>query len=90
MGITTGGVIIRKEVNSLNEHFRVLTVKDVAAILQISRAKAYELVHSKGFPTKHIGRRLRIPRELFFNWLNNLDSTENSESPGISMVSNKT
>lgn len=79
MGIFAGGVTIRNEASLINECPIVLTVNDVAAILQISRATAYELVHSKGFPTKHIGRRLRVPRDLFFIWLNNLENREHIE-----------
>lgn len=72
----TGGVVITSEASLINGYPVVLTVNEVASILKISRSKAYELVNSKGFPTKHIGRRLRIPRDMFFTWLNNLDTKE--------------
>ena len=52
----------------------VLTIHDIIDIMQIGRSKAYELVHSDGFPLKKIGRKLRIPRDPFFYWLNSTES----------------
>ncbi len=46
-----------------------LTVEEVARVLGISRASAYNLVHRDDFPTVSIGRRLVIPRDLFFGWI---------------------
>lgn len=48
-----------------------LTVPEVAEILRINKSKAYELSHRDNFPAFNIGRRIVIPREAFFNWLNN-------------------
>lgn len=48
----------------------VLSVDDVAQIMTISRVTAYNLAHSEGFPCKQIGRRMVIPRDAFFYWLN--------------------
>ena len=45
------------------------TVMDIAGILRISRTKAYELVKQKSFPVVSIGRTLRIPAEMFEEWL---------------------
>ena len=47
----------------------VLTVEQVQKILGISRVKAYELVHTAGFPTIRIGRAIRVPREALMRWL---------------------
>ena len=44
-------------------------VGEVAKIMQISRSKAYELVHSEGFPRLMIGKRILIPADLFQAWL---------------------
>ena len=52
----------------------VLRVEDVARIMNISRVSTYNLVHSEGFPCKFVGRRMVIPRDAFFNWLNGGDA----------------
>ena len=41
----------------------MLIVVQVAAVLGISRAGAYELVHSEGFPTLKIGSRIVVPKD---------------------------
>lgn len=46
-----------------------LTVPEVAKILGISRAGAYELVHSTGFPRINIGKRILVPRDKFIRWI---------------------
>ena len=47
-----------------------LTVMDVANLLGISRASAYELVKEKGFPKLNVVHgRIIIPRDRFFEWL---------------------
>jgi len=47
----------------------VMRVEDVQRALLISRLKAYELVHQRGFPALRIGRAIRIPRDAFLRWL---------------------
>ena len=47
----------------------MLNVVQVAAVLGISRAGAYELVHSVGFPTLKIGSRIVVPKEKFIAWV---------------------
>ncbi len=47
----------------------MLTVLDVAAVLGISRAGAYELVRSDGFPVLKIGNRIVIPKDKFLLWI---------------------
>lgn len=49
----------------------VLTPMDIAAILGISRNKAYEVLHSEGFPSFQIGNHYRIHRDKFLVWLDN-------------------
>mgnify|MGYP002734789830 CR=1 FL=1 len=45
-----------------------LNALDVAEVLGISRAAAYELVRSKGFPHMNIGKRILIPKDAFLEW----------------------
>ena len=47
-----------------------LSVPDVASVLGISRAGAYELVRSDGFPSLRIGSRIVVPKEKFIGWIN--------------------
>ncbi len=47
-----------------------LTVMDVANLLGISRASAYELVHEENFPKlKVVQGRTIIPRDRLLEWL---------------------
>ena len=47
----------------------MLNVVQVAAVLGISRAGAYELVHSEGFPTLKIGSRIVVPKDELWEWI---------------------
>ena len=47
----------------------MLNVVQVAAVLGISRAGAYELVHSEGFPTLEIGSRIVVPKDRLREWI---------------------
>jgi excisionase family DNA binding protein len=47
----------------------VLTVPEVGRKLSISRASAYALCKSEGFPSFRIGRRLLVPEEALNAWL---------------------
>jgi len=47
-----------------------LTVMEVAEALRISRAGAYDLVQTEGFPALKIGSRIVIPKEKFIEWMN--------------------
>ena len=49
-----------------------LRVEEMAAFLGISRVAAYNLSHSKGLPSKRIGKRILIPRDEFLAWLDKL------------------
>ena len=48
----------------------MLSVPDVAAVLGISRAAAYELARSKDFPSLRIGTRIVVPKDQFIEWVN--------------------
>jgi len=47
----------------------MLSVPEVAAVLGISRAGAYELVRGNGFPALKIGSRIVVPKEKFIDWI---------------------
>ena len=47
----------------------MLSVPEVGEVLGISRAGAYELVRSKGFPKVKIGNRIVVPKDKFIQWI---------------------
>ena len=54
---------------SLEQFPIALSAADLAKILGISRARAYELMHSKSFPSIQIGSRLTVPKDKLIEWL---------------------
>lgn len=54
---------------SFDELPLMLNVVQVAAVLGISRAGAYELVHSEGFPALKIGSRIVVPKDRLREWI---------------------
>ena len=46
-----------------------LRADELAAVLGISRASAYTLMRSKGFPTIFIGKRMVVYRDKFIQWM---------------------
>lgn len=57
---------------------KVLTVKEIQSILQISQKTAYNLVRQAltagdMFKVIKIGNRYKIPTESFLNWLDQMD-----------------
>lgn len=55
-----------------------LRVEEVAKIMRISKAVAYDLTRRKDFPSIKVGRRIIIPRDAFFHWFNNYQTKEGS------------
>ena len=47
----------------------VLNAAQLAKTLGISRAGAYNLLASKGFPTLQIGNRKLVPKEKLIRWI---------------------
>ena len=47
----------------------MLSVPEMAAALGISRAGAYELARSVGFPVLRIGNRIVIPKDKLQEWV---------------------
>ena len=58
-----------KTYTSLEQLPLALSAEDVAQVLGISRANAYALMHSKGFPTLKIGKRMTVPKEKLIEWM---------------------
>lgn len=54
---------------SLEQLPLALSAEDVAQVLGISRANAYTLMHSKGFPTIKIGKRMTVPKDKLIAWI---------------------
>ena len=52
----------------------LLSVPELASVLGISRAGAYELVKEKGFPSLTIGSRILIPRDKLIAWIDTKSS----------------
>ena len=57
----------------------MLSVPEVAIVLGISRAAAYELARSKDFPSLRIGTRIVVPKDKFINWINRKVEEQDAE-----------
>ena len=61
---------MKKEIfKSYEELPLMLSVPEMAAALGISRAGAYELARSEGFPALRIGTRIVIPKAELREWI---------------------
>lgn len=47
----------------------MLSVSQVATVLNISRASAYELAHCKNFPAMLVGSRIVDPKDKLLDWI---------------------
>ena len=47
----------------------ILNANQVASVLGISRSNAYALMHTDGFPTLRIGKRLLVTKEKLRSWI---------------------
>jgi excisionase family DNA binding protein len=59
----------KSEYKNYDELPLMLSVPQVAAVLGISRAGAYELARSQGFPSLTIGTRIVVPKDKFIAWV---------------------
>ena len=59
----------QKRVVSLDEMPVTLNADEMAEVLHISRARAYQLLHHTDFPTLKIGRRLLVTKEALCDWM---------------------
>jgi len=76
--IFSGGVIMCYNEGANLDNFKqtdnlplTLEASDIAKLLNISKANAYQLLHSKSFPSVQVGRRLIVPKPAFIKWLEN-------------------
>ena len=53
----------------------MLSVPEMGAALGISRAGAYELARSEGFPALRIGTRIVIPNDKLQEWVDTVSYT---------------
>ena len=51
---------------------KTYSVKEIANILEISKTKAYDLCINPEFRVIRLGRTIRISKQSFDDWLNNL------------------
>ncbi len=63
-----GGFVVQTalEANAKSTFYRV---EDIQRMMGISRASAYDLTRSKGFPSIRVGARIIIPADLFQRWV---------------------
>ena len=47
----------------------MLNADDIKRYMRISRAEAYQQMHSEGFPLIRIGKRMLAPRDKFLEWV---------------------
>lgn len=52
-----------------------MNAEQIAAYFGISRASAYILMHSEGFPVVRINKRMLVPSKKLLDWIEN--NTEN-------------
>ncbi len=60
----------KEEYSSYDQLPLALNANQVAAMLGISRAGAYNLMRSEGFPTLRVGNRMIVPKEKLLAWMN--------------------
>ena len=64
-------IVMAREYYSNDQLPCMLNADKIAKYLEISRAGAYELMHSEGFPLIRIGKRMIVPRDKFLEWVDN-------------------
>ena len=61
-------------INQADNEKRAYSVPEIAAILQISRSRAYELCRENHFKTVRIGKAVRVSRKSFDEWLDEINN----------------
>lgn len=64
---------MEKKYTSYDELPLALDASELAQVLGVSRARAYELMHSQeaGLPVLRIGRRMVVPKDKLLRWIEN-------------------
>ena len=60
---------------SLEQLPLTLNADQLAQVLGISRANVYCLMHTRGFPTLKIGKRMMVPKDKLMDWMEKEVST---------------
>lgn len=60
---------LKTECRHFDELPAMLTAAELAGALGISKAGAYTLIHSKGFTSLRIGKRLMVPKDKLTAWI---------------------
>ena len=55
--------------SSFNDLPLVLNASQLAGVLNISRANAYNLLHREDFPTLRVGKRMLVSRDRLARWM---------------------
>ncbi len=55
---------------------RLMTIQDVAAYLQLSKAKIYRMARSREIPAIRIGKSWRFRRQSIEDWLHRSNASE--------------
>ena len=66
------------KMNDYDELPLMLSVTEVAAVLGIPRAGAYELVHGNEFPVLKISSRIVVPKDKFLAWIDANSGSKNA------------
>lgn len=59
----------KQEYTSMDQLPVALNANQVAQVLGVSRSNAYTLMHAKGFPTLHIGKRMVVQKDKLIAWM---------------------
>lgn len=55
--------------SAFDEYPEMLNADQLAKMLGISRAGAYQLLNCESFPTLHIGKRKIVPKSKVLQWI---------------------
>ena len=59
----------KERISSYDQLPVALNASQVAAVLGISCAGAYNLMRSEGFPTLYVGKRMIVPKDKLIAWM---------------------
>lgn len=65
---------MKNKYRSFEELPLMMSAKEVACVMNFSKSNAYNLMHSEGFPTLYVGRRMLVPRDKFIDWVHSCEN----------------